>query len=356
MKGLQKLVFSLLFIFVLALPVRAECSHDYILIRQEPTCEVGGVEWQECQLCGNRRDYRILDPLGHEYGQWYVLEDPTCTRTGSQFRECLVCSFQETAAIPKLDHNYVPEVRLPTCTAGGYTRNNCQTCSAYFISDYTTALGHQYNYGVITEDPTKTTKGHIRYSCIRCNVGYEDTFPALTISFEDVPLDVYYTLPVHWASSVGITRGIDDAHFAPAQPCTRAQVVTFLWRRAGKPTPQSRENPFADVPADSFYEQAVLWAAQTGITTGTDSTHFSPDMICNRAQVVTFLHRFRGCPEPFLTAAFPDVPAGSFFHEAVMWAAGNEITLGMDDGLFHPTQVCNRAQIVTFLYRDAKIP
>lgn len=355
MKGLRRFVFSLFVIFMLALPIRAACSHDYIPMRLEPTCVDPGLEWLECQLCGHRTNYKALDALGHQYGQWYVTQEPTCTRTGSQFRECLVCRFQETAEIPKLDHNYVPEVKHPTCTAGGYTRNNCQTCSAYFISDYTSALGHQYNYGVIIEDPTKTTKGHIRYTCIRCNVGYEDTFPALTNPFEDVPWDVYYTTPVLWASSVGITQGIDQTHFAPAQPCTRAQVVTFLWRRAGKPTPQSRDNPFVDVPAGSFFELAVLWAAQSGITTGTDSTHFSPDMICNRAQVVTFLHRFRGCPEPFLTTAFPDVPEGSFFHDAVLWAAQKEITLGMDDGLFHPAQVCNRAQIVTFLYRDAKI-
>ena len=116
------------------------------------------------------------------------------------------------------------------------------------------------------------------------------------------------------------------------------------------------ENPFVDVPRGSFCEKAVLWAYENGITSGTDSTHFSPTAPCFRAQVVTFLHRFRGCPEPFLTVAFADVPEGSFYHQAVLWAAQTEITLGMENGLFRPELTCNRAQIVTFLYRDAKIP
>lgn len=356
MKGLQKLVFSLFLILMIALPVRAECDHEYIFMCQEPTCMDGGLSWMECRLCGYSIEYEILKPLGHEFDEWYVLLEPGCTSEGILARDCIRCGQQETQSIPHAGHEYVVEIHPPSCTARGYTQHYCPGCGDRYRTEYIPALGHQYNYGVITEDPTKTTKGHIRYTCIRCNEGYGATFPELTTPFDDVPLDVYYTLPVHWASSVGITQGVDAAHFAPTQPCTRAQVVTFLWRRAGKPTPQSRENPFADVPAGSYYEQAVLWAYQTGITTGTDSTHFSPDMICKRAQVVTFLHRFRGCPEPFLTAAFADVPEGSFFRKAVLWAAQNEITLGMEDGLFHPEHVCNRAQIVTFLYRDAKIP
>ena len=118
----------------------------------------------------------------------------------------------------------------------------------------------------------------------------------------------------------------------------------------------SAANPFLDVPKGSFCEKAVLWAYETGITTGTDATHFSPNASCNRAEVVTFLHRFRGCPEPEEGTGFPDVPAGSFCHKAVLWAAQKGITLGMDDGTFRPLLPCNRAQIVTFLYRDNMNP
>lgn len=351
-----RLLLPVLLLCLLVFPVNASCSHEYIEIRVEPTCTEGGVYWLECIHCGHTKEYKLIESPGHTFTESYTLEEPTCTREGLAAHDCMVCGFHETLPIPRLDHDFVAEVKAPTCTAGGYTRNNCRTCDAYYISDYTEPLGHRYDHGVITKEPTRTAMGRMRYTCSGCNDTYENMIPTLSNPFEDIPWDVFYTTPVLWAATVGITRGIDETHFAPDQPCTRAQVVTFLWRRAGKPTPQSRENPFTDVPAGSFFEQAVLWAYETGITTGTDSTLFSPELICNRAQVVTFLHRFRGCPEPFRNGAFADVPEGSFFHKAVLWAAQTEITLGMDNGLFCPELTCNRAQIVTFLYRDAKIP
>ena len=356
MNCFQKLLLSLFLLLMLTLPVQAECVHDYVLVRQEPTCLEGGMEWLQCRLCDHCTDYKLLGPLDHAFDEWYVILDPGCSSEGLQARDCVRCGYQETAPIPHAGHDYVVEVMPPSCTARGYTQHYCSGCGDRFRTDYVPALGHRYDYGVITKEPTQTAMGRMRYTCIGCRDTYEDMIPMLTNPFVDIPWDVYYTTPVLWAAGSGITQGIDDTHFAPDQPCTRAQVVTFLWRRAGKPTPQSRENPFSDVPAGSYFEQAVLWAYETGITTGTDSSHFSPELVCNRAQVVTFLHRFRGCPEPFLTVAFADVPVGSFYHQAVLWAAQTEITLGMENGLFRPELTCNRAQIVTFLYRDAKIP
>ena len=356
MKSFQKLLLSLFLLVVLAMPVGAECSHDYVLVRQEPTCVDSGMEWLQCRICERCTDYKLLDPLDHAFDEWYVLLEPGCSSEGLQARDCVRCGHRETAPIPHAGHDYVVEVMPPSCTARGYTQHYCSGCGDRFRTDYVPALGHRYDYGVITKEPTQTAMGRMRYTCIGCRDTYEDMIPMLTNPFVDIPWDVYYTTPVLWAAGSGITQGINDTHFAPNQPCTRAQVVTFLWRRAGKPTPQSRENPFSDVPAGSYFEQAVLWAYGTGITTGTDGTHFSPELVCNRAQVVTFLHRFRGCPEPFLTVAFDDVPEGSFYHQAVLWAAQTEITLGMENGLFRPELTCNRAQIVTFLYRDAKIP
>ena len=343
-------------ILLLAVPVRAECVHEFVEMRREPTCEENGMIWLQCIHCGFTTDFRSLDPLHHSFDEWYVLVEPGCSSEGVQARDCVRCGHQETAPIPHTGHAYVVEVMPPTCTARGYTSHYCPGCGDRFRTDYTEPLGHRYNAGVITKEPTEKTMGRMRYTCLGCGDTYEDMIPVLTNPFCDVPSDAYYTTAVLWASVSGITSGIDSTHFGPDQPCTRAQVVTFLWRRAGKPTPQSRENPFEDVPAGSFYEQAVLWAFEHGITTGTDESHFSPNAVCNRAQVVTFLHRFRGCPEPYLTVSFPDVPAGSFFHRAVLWAAEKEITQGMDGGLFRPELSCTRAQIVTFLYRDAKNP
>lgn len=334
----------------------AECPHEYVRMRQEPTCVNRGAVWLVCILCDDTRDYETIPALGHSFSDWYVLEEPTCTQPGTQARDCVVCLAQETASIPHLGHTYHESVIPPSCTARGYTEHYCPGCGDRYRTDYVPALGHRYDYGTITKEPTWTAMGRMRYTCLGCGDTYLETIPILTNPFCDIAQDVYYTTPVLWAAGSGITAGVDATHFAPDQPCNRAQVVTFLWRRAGKPTPQSRENPFRDVPAGSFYEQAVLWAYQQGITTGIDADIFSPDTTCNRAQVVTFLHRFRGCPEPFLTVSFPDVPTGSFYHKAVLWAAEKEITLGMDGGRFCPNLTCNRAQIVTFLYRDAKNP
>ena len=115
-------------------------------------------------------------------------------------------------------------------------------------------------------------------------------------------------------------------------------------------------NPFRDVPKGCYFEKAVLWAYETGITSGTDSTHFSPGAPCYRAHVVTFLHQYRGCPEPTINTPFPDVRPSDFYYKAVLWAAEKGITAGMDGGYFRPAALCNRAQIVTFLYKDAKNP
>ena len=350
------LLLPMVLIFLLAVPVRAECVHEYVEMRQEPTCDSGGVVWLQCIHCGFGTEYQILDPLGHTFDEWYVLTEPGCSRDGVQARDCVVCGHQETAPIPHTGHAYVVEVVPPTCTARGYTSHYCPGCGDRFRTDYTDPLGHRYDDGVIIKEPTLTAMGRMLYTCIGCGDTYQEMIPMLTNPFEDIDDQAYYFAPVIWAVNSGITSGLDETHFGPDALCNRAQVVTFLWRAAGKPEPKIAENPFLDVPVNSFYEKAVLWAYENAITTGTDATHFSPNAICNRAQVVTFLHRFRGCPVPGISTAFPDVPPGSFYHKAVLWAAHREITVGMDGGLFRPDLSCTRGQIVTFLYRDVKNP
>ena len=167
--------------------------------------------------------------------------------------------------------------------------------------------------------------------------------------FYDVPNDAYYFEAVKWAAENGITGGVGNSLFAPNQPCTRAQIVTFLWRAAGSPEPKNMSN-FSDVPADSYYAKAVAWAVENGITTGTGDGKFGPDATCTRAQSVTFLFRAskasaNGAP------AFSDVAATAYYAEAVKWATNNGITNGIGDNLFGSDNDCTRAQIVTFLYR-----
>lgn len=169
--------------------------------------------------------------------------------------------------------------------------------------------------------------------------------------FTDVPVDAYFYEAVKWAAEKGITGGVGNGLFAPNQPCTRAQIVTFLWRAAGSPGPKTMSG-FSDVPADSYYAKAVAWAVENGITGGTGDGKFSPDATCTRAQAVTFLYRASGAPAVSGNAAFSDVATNAYYAAAVKWAEKNGITGGIGGGLFGSDNNCTRAQIVTFLYRN----
>ena len=169
--------------------------------------------------------------------------------------------------------------------------------------------------------------------------------------FTDITTDAYYFTPVLWAVEKGVTTGVSETSFAPEATCTRGQIVTFLWRSKGSPAPASANNPFTDVPAGQWYTDAVLWAVEKGITTGTSATTFSPDAGCTRGQVATFLWRAEGEPASNGSNIFTDIAPGAYYYDAVLWAVENSITNGMGDGTFAPDATCTRGQIVTFLYR-----
>ena len=256
------------------------------------------------------------------------------------------------------------------------------------VSTYAITVGSTKN-GTVTVDPKTAVKGETVTMTVKPDKGYTletltvtdgsgkevqltekngkytFTMPASKITvkvtfmedntmlnfFVDVPANAYYYDAVLWAVENGVTDGVDETHFAPNAPCTRAQVVTFLWRAAGCPEPKSTVNPFTDVKAGSFYETAVLWAVENGITYGTSDTTFSPDATCTRAQTVTFLHRAAGTPDVDTANVFADVNADAYYADAVDWAVKQEITNGTGDGKFSPDADCTRGQIVTFLYR-----
>ena len=178
----------------------------------------------------------------------------------------------------------------------------------------------------------------------------------------------FYFLPVYWAFDYGVTTGTDAAHFSPYKICTRAEVVTFLYRFMEMMAPEFvakiinefPDIPFSDVKAGAYYRDAVIFAAATGITTGTDATHFSPDKTCTRAEIVTFLYRFMEMMAPEYVAKiinespdipFTDVKADAYYHDAVIFAAATGITTGTDDTHFSPEMACSRGQVVTFLFR-----
>ena len=172
-------------------------------------------------------------------------------------------------------------------------------------------------------------------------------------SFVDVPADAYYADAVAWAVEEGITTGTSSTTFSPKTDCTRAQTVTFLWRAAGSPTPTTTENPFSDVAEGTYYYDAVLWAVECGITTGTSETTFSPNATVSRAQTVTFLWRQAGSPVAEVKNPFTDVAADAYYADATTWAVECGITTGMTETTFGPDNNCTRAQIVTFLWRDS---
>ena len=264
-------------------------------------------------------------------------------------------------------HSYTAAITKPTCTAGGYTTYTCSKCGHSYVADQTAALGHGWSAWKTVQAPTCTTEGMEQRSCSRCGKTESRTLAALghdwdgaecrrcgvirLTPFDDVVPGSFYELPVAWAVDNGVTSGISATEFGPNVSCNRAQVVTFLWRAADCPAPASTEHPFVDVQSGSFYEKAVIWAVENGITAGLDATHFGPNTVCNRAQVVTFLWRSQGNPNSDAATPFTDVKAGDFYEMPVRWAVENGITSGISATEFGALTPCNRAQVVTFLYR-----
>ena len=242
------------------------------------------------------------------------------------------------------------------------------------------ALTHDWDEGKIAVEPTADAEGERTFTCSVCGEQRTEKIPVIVPTptpdptptptpapapspspridnpFRDVSESAYYYSPVLWAihHNPQITEGTDAAHFSPAAVCTRAQVVTFLWRAMGEPTPQSMRNPFTDVKPGDYYFSAVLWAVEQGITLGTSPNQFSPGSPCTRAHVVTFLWRAEHMPESVSSNPFLDVKADQYFCKPVMWAVNHNprITEGTDSEHFSPGSPCTRGQIVTFLYRD----
>ena len=181
---------------------------------------------------------------------------------------------------------------------------------------------------------------------------YIEGLPSGDTLFRDVKATDYFYEPVCWAVDNGITAGITMHDFSPNMPCTRGQAVTFLWRAAGSPKPKSSVMPFIDISQGAYYYKAVQWAVENGITAGVSSTSFAPEAPCTRGQIVSFLWRTEGSPKVYAANPFADVPANAYYTKAVLWAVKNHITAGLNPTVFSPDSDCTRAQIVSFLYRN----
>ena len=252
----------------------------------------------------------------HTWSEWTVTTEATCTEAGVETRTC-ECGETEAREIEALGHDYVPVVTPPTHNKGGYTTWTCSRCGDSYVDSYVApGTGNEKN------------------------------------PFTDVEEDDFFFEPVLWAVENGVTTGATATTFDPNGKCLRGHVVTFLWRAAGSPEPTSSNNPFTDVKETDFFYKAVLWAVEEGITNGLTTTTFGPYAECNRAQVVTFLWRAMKKPAPASTEhPFTDVEEDQFYFQPLLWAVENGITNGLTATTFGPTSVCNRAQVVTFLYR-----
>ncbi len=335
-------------------------GHDvsFMTMIQEPTCTQKGIYQGNCIRCN--KDVRVEVPaLGHTWDEGHMTKRPTQEKDGERTYVCTVCGAMKTEVIPKLNQTvtYDTEVVQPTCTEDGYTLNTGSDGSSY-KSDFVDALGHKWDEGKVTTEPTAKEAGEIVYTCKRCGETKTETVPALgTTDFTDIDDSQYYYAPVLWAVSKGITKGATDTTFEPNAGCTRAQAVTFLYRFAGEPTVKGT-NKFTDVKKSDYFYNAVLWAVQEGITVGTTDDTFSPGQTCTRAHIVTFLFRMLVQDEDVKLGSekFKDVGPTDYFYDPVRWAVDNGITVGVSDTKFDPSGTCTRGQIVTFLYRANNIP
>ena len=279
------------------------------------------------------------------------------TKTGGNTWTFAMPKFKEEVYVTFTAVDYPISVVTET-TMGGTAYLSAETATIGQTVTLTCVPDEGYRVARIT-GASLTDNGDNTYSFVMGSAPVE--LSVLFLREENPFLDVnethFYYDSVLWAVENGITNGVDATHFGSMNACNRAQVVTFLWRAAGSPAPAGAEIPFVDVEQGTWYADAVLWAVENGITNGLSATTFGPEQVCNRAQVVTFLWRAKGSPEPGLEEnPFTDVEAGSWYESPVLWALENGVTTGASATAFDPNGQCLRAQVVTFLYRAAQIP
>lgn len=278
----------------------------------------------------------------------------TCETFGLRVRSCKVCKLKQADYLV-LGHDWtLMNSWNPTCTAEGGQNFLCRRCFKT-ASKTIPATGHRWRLDQVLTPAQEGEHGTASYVCTVCKAAKQDLYCAGAI-FSDMPAVSHFAhAAIDLAFFEGITTGTSATAFSPNKTCTRAQAVTFLWRAMGKPNPVSTKNPFTDVTESDYYYQAVLWAAEQGITKGTGKTSFSPHADCTREQVVTFLWRAKGSEEPASeTLPFEDVAPDSYARNAILWAVENGITNGTSKTTFSPHAYCSRAGIVTFLYRAIK--
>ena len=315
--------------------------------------------WHECS-CGDKDDV-----AAHTASDWIIDTPATATADGTRHKECTVCKrVLETGTIPATGGGgggYSYYTIKATAEAGG-SISPSGNVSVREGRDQVFTFTPDKGYAISNVKIDGKSIGAVKSYTFE-NVRRTHTIEVIFMKangnpqtgvFVDVATGSYYEDAVDWAVENGITQGTDDTHFSPDGICTRAQAVTFLWRTAGSPASKTSAMPFTDVPVGSYYYDAVLWAVENGITKGTSDTTFSPNMTCTRAQIVAFLWRSEKSPAAGTANPFADVKSTAYYADAVLWAVKENITKGTTNTTFSPDADCTRAQIVTFLWRCKK--
>ena len=326
----------------------------------KPICTAVGYsgDYQCTAGCGQIFRYgHVIDKLGHNWDDGKPATQGksegilyTCRRVGCDETKFVKGSATTEYSVKvSTDGNGTAMADKTSAAAGTVVTLTATPKSGYTFKQWQVVTG-----GVTIKDNKFTMPvGNVEVKAIFEKNATPPPAPGVN-PFVDVPSGVYYEEAVLWAVDKGITKGTDTTHFSPNGICTRAQAVTFLWRAAGSPAAKSGAMPFTDVKAGSYYETAVLWAVENGITRGTTATTFSPEQNCSRAQIVTFLWRSEKSPAAGTVNPFTDVKASAYYADAVLWAVKEDVTKGTTATTFSPNDNCTRAQIVTFLYRAMK--
>ena len=335
-----------------------------VVVLVEATCQHDGLSVLQCSVCKKYLNVKMTND-GYEYAGTvaaagtapaYVVKqvkhmaaaelkdakEATCTEVGyTGDKVCKWCGIvlEKGKEIPMKEHTVVDVAAVAaTCTTDGMTAGTkCSVCGTVLSGcEVVKALGHKFENGV----------------CTVCGEKDPNYVPPVVNPFKDVKEDSPYYKAIIWAAKEEITTGKTADTFGIDEGCTRAQIVTFLYRAAGSPAVKADTvNPFTDVSKDSVYYNAILWAVEKGITKGTTETTFDPNAVCTRGQIVTFLFRASGDEKVATGTNFADVASGSYCADAVAWAVANKVANGFADGTFRPEATCTRGQAVTFIFR-----